>query len=170
MRLSESDKAKLGQPGEVLTIDLDSQQGKVVPWQKATRISADEGDHSGSPQVLAQVVDRSDPAMQEVEDYMVRTAPRVVKTSPQSKVTRLAALFIEEIRRRETAIGRPLTIADLSPQWVEALRVEVLRRDGFDLSDAMSLTTEHLTVAAQSWLQQGSNKVAENRGHVVRPF
>jgi hypothetical protein len=101
---------------------------------------------------------------------MIDTAPPVVKTSGVSKAERMMELFLQFVRDGERQLGRPFTVGDLSDQWIQALRLDILRSDGWDLNDASELTPEVLRRVAEYYCIESGNKLAEGKGQVVRPF
>lgn len=101
---------------------------------------------------------------------MIDSAPPIVKTSGQSKAERQMALFLQFIRDGEAQLGRPFVVGDLSDGWIEAMRLDLLKRDGYDLNDASELTPEVLRKVAEYYCEENGNRLAENRGRVARPF
>jgi hypothetical protein len=129
----------------------------MVPWQEAS-----PNPIAGEQDVLLDI--------SEQVQHMRDTAPPIVKTSGQAKAEKMMALFLQFVRDGERQLGRPFTVADLSDQWVQAMRLDILKADGFDLSDASELTPELLRKVAEYYCEESGNKLAEGKGQVVRPF
>lgn len=101
---------------------------------------------------------------------MIDSAPPVVKTTARSKAERQMVLFLNFVRDGERQLGRPFTVADLSDQWIEAMRLDILKREGYDLNDASELTAEVLRKVAEVYCLESENKLKENLGSVTRPL
>jgi hypothetical protein len=145
-------------PRKAGLVIADEKGARRARWQDAA--SKGVGGSTGAVVDVSDVrsVDLPTEIKEEVIERERQKLPRYRKRSPQDRARHLMRMMVADLDRMGAVLGRPVTVADLSDQWLQAFKIDALKREGYDLSLAKALTPTHLLRCAQIYLQEIDRK------------